>query len=88
MLHVPLFATASTFTDYFDISKGQCFNLTGQNVCPLYLEGHFVYLFGVKNRYTYRVLQKIQMKLIILCVWAERVVLGSAKTASKFIHEI
>ena len=37
---------------------------------------------------TYRVLQTIQMKLILLCVWAERAVLGSTKTALKFKHEI
>ena len=37
---------------------------------------------------TYRVLQTIQMKLILLCVWAERAVLGSAKTALKFKYEI
>ena len=36
------------------------------------------------QRYTYRVLQIIQMKLILLCVWAERAVLGSAKTALKY----
>ena len=36
------------------------------------------------QRYTYSVLQTIQMKLILLCVWAERAVLGSAKTALKF----
>jgi hypothetical protein len=41
-----------------------------------------------KQRYTYRVLQTIQMKLILLCVWAERAVLGSAKTALKFKYEI
>ena len=35
-----------------------------------------------------RVLQTIQMKLILLCVWAERAVLGSAKTALKFKYEI
>jgi hypothetical protein len=38
---------------------------------------------GYKQRYTYRVLQTIQMKLILLCVWAEPAVLGSAKTALK-----
>ena len=37
---------------------------------------------------TYRVLQTIQMKLILLCVLAQRVVLGSAKTALKFKYEI
>ena len=38
--------------------------------------------------YTYRVIQTIQMKLVLLCVWAERAVLGSAKTALKFKYEI
>ena len=40
------------------------------------------------QRYTYRVLQTIQMKLILLCVWAELAVLGSTKTAIKFKYEI
>ena len=40
------------------------------------------------QRYTYGVLQTIQMKSILLCVWAERAVLGSAKTALKFKYEI
>ena len=40
------------------------------------------------QRYTYRVLQTIQMKLILLWVWAERAVLGRAKTALKFKYEI
>ena len=40
------------------------------------------------QRYTYRMLQTIQMKLILLCVWAEPAVLGSTKTALKFKYEI
>ena len=40
------------------------------------------------QRYTYRVLQTIQMKLMLLCVWADPDVLGSAKTALKFKYEI
>ena len=44
--------------------------------------------FGSSQRYTYRMLQTIQMKLILLCVLAERAVLGSAKTALKFKYEI
>ena len=40
------------------------------------------------QRYTYRVLHTIQMKLILLCDWAERAVLGSGKTALKFKYEI
>ena len=30
----------------------------------------------------------IQMKLILLCVWAEPAILGSTKTALKFKYEI
>ena len=40
------------------------------------------------QRYTYRVLQTIQMKLILLLVWAEPAVLGRAKTVLKFKYEI
>ena len=36
------------------------------------------------QRYTYRVLQTIQMKLILLWVWAELAALGCAKPALKF----
>ena len=43
---------------------------------------------GFGQRYTYRVLQTIQMKHILLCVWAELTVLGSTKTALKFKYEI
>ena len=43
---------------------------------------------GATQRYTYRVLQTIQMKLILLCVWAELAVLGSPKAALKFKYEI
>ena len=41
-----------------------------------------------RQRYTYRVLQTIQMKLILLWVLTEQAVLGSAKTALKFKYEI
>ena len=44
--------------------------------------------FQLEQRYTYRVLQTIQMILIPLCVWAEPAVLGSDKTALKFKYEI
>ena len=43
---------------------------------------------GFGQRYTYRVLQTIQMKRILLCVLAERAVLGSAKTALRLEYEI
>jgi hypothetical protein len=42
-----------------------------------------------KNQgYTYRGLQTFQKKLILFCVWADRDVLGSAKTGLKFKYEI
>ena len=46
-----------------------------------------IYGLTSRQRYTYRVLQTIQMKLILLCVWAEPF-LGSAKTTLKFKYEI
>ena len=45
-------------------------------------------ILWVGQRYTYRVLQTIQMKIILLWVWAEGAVLGRAKTALKFKYEI
>ena len=38
--------------------------------------------------WNWRVLQTIQIKLILLCAWAEPVILGSAKTALIFKYEI
>ena len=42
----------------------------------------------LSQRYKYRVLQTIQMKLILFFVWADQVVLGSAKTGLKLKYEI
>ena len=42
---------------------------------------------SLSQRYTYRVLQTLQMKFILLCDWAERAILGSAKTALEFKYE-
>ena len=47
-----------------------------------------IYKRLTSQRYTYRVLQTIQLKLIILCVWAEQAVLDSVKTALKFKYKI
>ena len=46
-------------------------------------EGNQWNILGANQRYTYSVLQTIQMKLILLCVWAERAFLGSAKNSFK-----
>ena len=43
---------------------------------------------NLPQRYTYRVLQTIQMKLILLWFWAELAVLGSTKIVLKFRYEI
>ena len=46
-------------------------------------------IFLCRNqRYTYRVFQTIQMKLILLSVWAERAVLDRIKMALNFKYEI
>ena len=47
----------------------------------------FAFLLFMQS-YIHQVLQTIQMKLILLCVWAETAVLGSAKTALKFKYVI
>ena len=44
--------------------------------------------FALLQRYTYRVLQTFQMKPILLCVWAELAILGSATTTLKLKYEI
>ena len=46
------------------------------------------FLSPYNQRYTYRVLQKNQMKLILVSVWADWAVMGSAETALKFKYEI
>ena len=46
-----------------------------------------LFFLHVHQRYKYRVLQTIQMKLILLCVWAEPAALGSSRTALKFKYD-
>ena len=52
-------------------------------------KGNHNFLFWLRSStkviYTKYILQTIQMRLILLCVWAELAVLGSTKTALKFI---
>ena len=40
------------------------------------------------QRYTYRVLQTIQIELILLCIWAKLAVLDSARIDLKLKYEI
>ena len=49
---------------------------------------YYVITFRGRDRYTYRVLRTIQVKLILLRVWAEPAVLGSTKTDLKFKYDI
>ena len=66
-------------------SKGQSLNFLS---ITLQLQLSLILQCDCMQRYTYRVLQTIQIKLILLCVWAERAVLGNAKTALEFKYEI
>ena len=43
---------------------------------------------NTSQSYIYQVLQTIQMKLILLCVWPKLAISGSTKTAIKFKYEI
>ena len=58
-----------------------------QQIYSIVLFSWFSGLRG-NQKYKYRMLQTIQKKFILLCVWAEWVVLGSAKTALKLKYEI
>ena len=57
-----------------------------QNVGNKFLVWHKK--LGPAQRYTYKVLQTIQMNRMLLWVWAEWAVLGRAKTALKFKYDI
>ena len=61
---------------------GACYSLKVSKFQNEFIKSSFL------QRYTYRVLQTIQLKLILLCVWAERAVLGSSKGALKIKYEI
>ena len=72
----------------FFVANRQTFRLGGmvsKLVGPFLVGGHNLSLC---QRYTYREIQTIQMKLILLCVWAEPAVLGSTKTALKLKYDI
>ena len=88
------FYTVTIFTPYclFSsqyLSVNENYLYTKNTRC-LYCNYFYPYcLFSSQEQsYIYQVLQTIQMKLILLCVWAEPAVLGSAKTALKFIYKI
>ena len=70
---------------HFDVSK--IYETLKKNTLNfLWAKKHFQ--LCLTQRYTYRVLQTIQMKLILLCVWAEWAILGSAKTGLRFKYNI
>ena len=74
---ISLINVEPTLTDFEKFPPSQ--NKNPPSTCIEFLDFSTLY-----ERYTYRVLQTIQMKLILLWVWAERAVLGRAKTALKF----
>ena len=57
-------------------------------LCSISMTPLFEHSRAHRQSYLHQVLQTIQMKLILLWVWAERAVLGRAKTALKFKYEI
>ena len=74
-------------TCYWQLSKS--LGYLGQNLTfPEAAGGTYLHLAGKDQSYTYQVLQTIQIELILLCVWAEPAVLGSAKTTLKFKYRI
>ena len=73
------------FTDSSDLAHLLEFEKLSEIKPPLVKTMEFL---SLSQSYIYQVLQTIQMKLILLCVWAEPAVLGSAKTALKFIYKI
>ena len=66
----------------FKLQQAETFRWKQKNMVVL------SFFSSLNQRYTYRVLQTIQIELILSCVWAELAVLGSAKTALKFKYEI
>ena len=66
------------------LEKGWILAIWGQN---FYIELYSIWFTLQAKLYTPSTLN-IQMKLILLWVWAERAVLGRAKTALKFKYEI
>ena len=88
---------------YFDYFSGQFFRCTliflGYHYVLIFSRvlTYFFFLICKYNtklfsnchqRYTYRVLQTIQMNLMLLWVWAELAVFGRAKTALKFKYDV
>ena len=70
------------------LSKGKCRTYWNNRKNTFHYVVSYPILVSHGQRYTYRVLQTIQMQPILLCVWAEPAVLGSTKTALKFKYEI
>ena len=77
------FAVSCTFTQL----HGRVHRMTMYVHCIAYIYAKNRF-FQETIRDIHRVLQTIQMKLILLCVWAEQAILGSTKTALKFTYEI
>ena len=92
--HVPCFVVWSNIylknpknSQFVFFWRKQNLNVENDFACFFTIIGPITISLG-QQRYTYRVLQTIQMKLILLCVWAEPAVLCSTKTALKFKYEI
>ena len=83
------YITFQPYNSYIcNICDGRGFGWYYEGLVLLKLADTVLILINIGQSFIYQVLQTIQMKLILLCVWAEPAVLGSAKTALKFIYEI
>ena len=67
---------------------GFCEHLTHDCYSSYLLQPTLLYSLAQCQRYTHRVLQTIEIKLILFCVSADRAILGSAKTTIKFVRKI
>ena len=77
-MHVDKVNSGRKVINLFRVPKiGANFKIDLRNRCQTLKSGY-------GQRYTFRVLQTSQMKLILLCVWAESAVLGSTKATPKF----
>ena len=61
---------------------------TTKGFCQFSKPNKWYFQPNFRDIHKYKVPQTVQMKLTLLCVWAEQAILGSAKTALKFKYEI
>ena len=84
LVKIENFHKTTTFSSNVILTLKRCRFFVVLSLASRQQNGDYRLSLTQDQRYTYRVLQTIQIKLILLCVWAEPAVLGSTKTALKF----